>query len=71
MDKHDKERMEGIKFYVELLSQMLSDGVLSTKLYAKSIQDYAMNGVVNFGLTEEEINKLDDKMSEEMEKIEI
>ena len=71
MDKHDKERMEGIKFYVELLSQMLGDGVLTTKLYAQSIQDYAMNGVVNFGLTEEEINKLDDKMSEEMEKIEI
>ena len=69
MDKHDKERMEAIKFYVELLSQLLGDGVITTKLYAQSIQDYAMNGVVNFGLTEEEINKLDDKMAEEMENI--
>lgn len=69
--KQDKDRMEGLKDYVALLSQMLSDGVLSTKLYGQAIQTFINKGVLDLGLTEEELNKLDDKISEEMESIDI
>lgn len=69
MKKQDSDRLESIKNYQQLLSGLLADGVLSTKLYAQAIQAYTSKGIIDFGLTDEEINKLDDKMEEEMENI--
>lgn len=69
MDKHDKDHMEGIKYYVDLLSQLLNDGIITTQQYAKSIQTYAERGVIDFGLTDEAIDELKDRTVEEMENI--
>ena len=71
IDKHNKDNMEGMKSYIDLLSQMLGDGVLSVQQYAKAAQMYAMDGIVDFGLTDEAIAELSDKVNEEMEGINI
>lgn len=71
MKKQDKERIEGIKDFTALCAQLLQDGVITTKLYAKALQRYTAKGIVDFGLTDDEIEKLDDKMAEEMENIDI
>jgi phage-related protein (TIGR01555 family) len=71
IDKHNKDNMEGMKSYIDLLSQMLGDGVLTTQQYAKAAQMYATDGIVDFGLTDEAISELKDKIEEEMEDITI
>lgn len=71
MKKQDKERVQGIRDFEEVLSKALSDGAISTKLYAKALQLYATKGVVDFGLTPDEIEKLDDKFEAEMENIDL
>jgi len=69
MKKQDKERMQSIKEYAEVLSGMLGDGVLTPKLYAKAMQKYISKGTIDLGLTDEEIDKLDDNIKNEMENI--
>ena len=71
IDKHNKDNMEGMKSYIDLLSQMLGDGVLTVQQYAKAAQMYATDGIVDFGLTDEAISELKDKVEEEMEDIKI
>lgn len=60
MKKQDNDRIESIKNFTELCRTLLDSGVLNSKLFAKAIQTYVNNGEVNFGLTDEEIAKLDD-----------
>lgn len=71
MKKQDEERMEGLNKFVDLCSKLLGDGVLSTRLYGASLQNFITNGVIDFGLNEDELDKLDDKMEEELEGIEV
>lgn len=68
-NKQDKNRIEGLKDFQTLLSTMLQDGVITLKQYAISIKSYAEKGVIDFALTDKDIEKLDDKMEEEMEDI--
>lgn len=70
-NKQNKDRMEGIKDFQSLLSAMLQDGVITLKQYALAMKNYAEKGVINFALSDEDIEKLDDKMEEEMENIDI
>lgn len=70
MKKQDKERIEGIQNFVQLCSQLLGDGVITTKQYAKALQTYSNNGTVDFGLTDEVINKLDESFANELEGLE-
>ena len=71
MDKHDKDKMEGMKDFANLLSQMLGDGVITPQQYAKTMQEYAVNGVINFGLDEKAIAELSDRVQEEIENIDL
>lgn len=70
-NKQTKDKMEGMKDFQGLLSTMLADGVITLKQYAISIKNYAEKGVIDFGLSDEDIEKLDDKMEEEMENIDL
>ena len=67
--KQDEDRMEGLNKFVDLLSKLLGDGVLTPKLYAQSLQTFVSKGIIDFGLTEQEIEKIDDRVEEEMENI--
>lgn len=71
VDKEEKERLEGINAFVELLSKMLGDGVIDTSQYAQAAQTYVSRGVIDFGITEENINKLKENLEEEIEDIKI
>lgn len=69
--QQDKNKTEGMKDFQSLLSSMLNDGVLTLKQYAIAMKNYAEKGIIDLGLSEDDINQLDDKMTEEMEDIEI
>lgn len=71
VNKQDKERMEGMKNYADLLSQMLGDGVITPKLYAKSMQQFVTKNIIDFGLTDEEIEKIDESVALENEDIDL
>lgn len=69
--KQDKDRIEGMKDFQQLLSSMLGDGVISAKQYAIAMRNYAEKGVIDLGMTDEDIDSLDDKIDEEMEGIDL
>ena len=69
--QQDKDRMESMKDYQSLLSGMLNDGVLTLKQYAIAMKNYVEKGILDLGMSDEEIEKLDDKMEEEMENIDL
>ena len=69
--KQDKDRIEGIKDFQQLLSGMLQDGVLTLKQYAVAMKNYAEKGIIDLGMTDEDVDKLDDKIAEEMEDIDL
>lgn len=69
--KQDKDRIEGMKDFQQLLSSMLNDGALTVKQYAIAMKNYAEKGIIDLGMTDEDIDKLDDKIAEEMEDIDL
>lgn len=71
VNKQDKERMEGMKNYSDLLSQMLGDGVITPKLYARAMQQFVTKNIIDFGLTDEEIDKIDESVALENEDIDL
>ncbi len=68
-DAMNDKRMESLKNFVELCDTLLGAGVFDAKLYAKSVQTYIEKGTIDFGLTDDVIEKLDN--SDEMENINI
>lgn len=69
--KQDKDRIEGMKDFQQLLSSMLADGVLTAKQYATAMKNYAEKGVINLSISDDDIENLDDKIAEEMEDIDL
>ena len=69
--KQDKDRIDGMKDFQQLLSSMLTDGVLTAKQYAIAMKNYAEKGIIDLGMTDEDIDNLDDKIAEEMEGIDL
>lgn len=69
--QQDKDKVEGMKDFQQLISSMLNDGVITLKQYAIAMKNYCEKGIIDLGLSDEDINELDDKMSEEMEDIDL
>lgn len=69
--KNDKERIESIESFVNLLSRLLSDGVITAKKYAKLLQDYSKNNKAEFEFDEDELKEIDENIREEMENIDL
>lgn len=67
--QQDEKRMENIKDFIAICSTLLDDGVITVKQYAESLEKYSSKGIIDFGLTDEAINKLDDRIQQEMEDI--
>lgn len=70
-EKQDKETLESLKSFVELGTQLLDSGVIELKQFARAIQTYSKKHIIDFGLTDDVIEKLEDKMQEELEDINI
>jgi len=60
MKKQDEKRLSSLQSFQSIVSQLVSDGMLSISKGAKAIQTYTQKGVIDFGL--------DDKSIEELEK---
>lgn len=71
MKKHDDELMEATFKFVDLAQKLLDSGVIDTSEFAKALQLYTTKNVVDFGLTDEKIDKLKENMSEELEGIDL
>lgn len=71
MKKQNEARLNNLKDYTSILSQLLGDGIITPQLYAKSLQKYSSKAIIDFGLTEDEINKLDENISNEFENIDL
>lgn len=66
---HDEQKMTDTKQFQEMLSALINDGVITTQQYAKALVKFIDKGVVDLGLDEEAINKLEETMTSEMESI--
>lgn len=69
--QHDVESMNNIDQFTSLCSKLLMDGVISVAQYAKSLQLYVTKGIVDFGLTDEEIAKLSEDVNSQFEDIDL
>lgn len=58
--EHQEKQVDDLGRFVDLLSRLLQDGVLTTKQYAIALRNYASNGTIDFGLTDDVIDKLDE-----------
>lgn len=67
MKKQDKDKMDSLASFTGLADTLLNAGVIDTRLYAKAVQGYLTDGVIDFGLTDEVIESLSDKFESEME----
>ena len=67
MKKQDKERMEDVNRFVDLLSKLLADGVIELEQYAQSLETYTSKGMIDFNFTQASIEKLKEKQVEENE----
>lgn len=70
-NKQANDKLDGMKNFQSFASSLLQDGVITLKQYAMAVKNYGEKGVIDFGLTNEYINSLDDKMDEEMENIKL
>lgn len=71
MKQHDKDKMESIKEFQQLLSGVLQDGVITPRQYAQTLQTYMTKGVIDFGIDEKSLNELDDDIANQMEGIDL
>lgn len=67
MKKQDADRIEGIKNFTELCRTLLDSGVINTKQFAKALQNYTDKGEVDFGLTDDVIDKMEESFGMELE----
>lgn len=56
----EKEQMESIEKFVNLCSKLLADGVITAKQYAEALKTYTTKSIIDFKLTDENINKMDE-----------
>ena len=65
--KHDKEKMESLKDFIDTCNILLNSGVFDTKQMAKALQIYTTKGIVDLGLTDEVINNMNEDFTSQLE----
>lgn len=71
LKKHDKEQMESLKAFIDLLSSLLGDGVIDGQQYARILQTYNKDGIIDFSFTDEELNNIKKNEEESFEGIDL
>lgn len=71
MKEKTEKRMEDLQKLAELSNILLNAGVITTKQFAKAFQNYTLRGTLDFDLTDEAIDKLEDNFANEMEGIDL
>lgn len=70
-EKQLNDKVDNISKFVDVCGKMLNDGVITPQQYAKAVQMYSIKGEVDFGLTDEAIDKLNDDIEEQIEGIDL
>ena len=60
MDKQDKDRIEAIMNFANMLNTLQTAGVITTRQYAEMLQTYTQKGTVDISFTDEQLKKLDE-----------
>lgn len=63
--QQDEKQMDNIQKFVGLCSSLLNDGIISAKQFATALRTYSNKGVIDFDLTDANIDKLDDDINKE------
>ena len=63
--------MESLKDFIDLLSSLLGDGVIDGQQYARILQTYNKDGIIDFSFTEEELNNIKKNEEESFEGIDL
>lgn len=71
MKQKSEKRMEDMQKLAELSNILLNAGVITTKQFAKAFQNYTLHDTIDFNLTDEEIEKLDESFQNEFEGIDL
>lgn len=71
LHKKEEKKLDSIGKFQTILSQLLSDGVLSVEKYAQALSSFVVKDTIDLGLTDEYIESLKDKVEEEMEDIDL
>lgn len=64
-EEEDAQRTDSINKFIDTLSKLLNDGIITAKQYAKSLRTFTSKGIVDFNLTDKDIEKLDDEIQNE------
>lgn len=64
-EQQDERRVKSLSDFTNLCSSLLTDGIIDVKQYAKALQTYSTKGVIDFGLTDEAIEKIDEESQSE------
>lgn len=68
-EKQDREKVKALEEFTAVCTRLLTDGVIGPKQYARGIQNYISKGVMDFDLTDEYIEGLDETFDWENEDI--
>lgn len=71
MKEHDKDRMNDISTFVDLSQKLLDAGVIDVAGFATALQKYTEKGIIDFGLTQEEIEKIKENQKNEAESLDL
>lgn len=67
----ENRKTENLEKLVNIGERLLNAGVITTKQFGKSLQKYMMRETIDFELTDEDIEKLDENFANEMENIDL
>lgn len=71
MKQQNENRMENISKFVELCTRLLDAGVLTSKDFGEALNRYITKDEINFDLTKEKLDKLDDDFKTQMENFDL
>ena len=71
MKKHDAEQMQSLSAFVDLCVKLKDSGIIDAAQFAKAVQQYSLAGTLDFGLTDENIQKLKEREPTEIEGIDL
>ena len=69
--KQDKDKVEALKAFTDLVGDMMDKGLLTPKQAAKAMQMYSTKHIIDFGYTDEIVEQLSNEAEESIEGIDI
>lgn len=65
--QQSEKQMVNVQTFIQILSGLLNDGIISPRQYAESLQLYSTKGIIDFGINEKTLKELDNNVQNMME----